>query len=90
MPKLLETYLGYTIYFWSDDENEPIHVHASKGRPVEGATKFWITTDGVELAHNHGNIPQKDLKKLTHYLRSNQAEIVSAWVLRCGHGEMKR
>lgn len=32
MPNIFST-LGYHIYFWSNENNEPIHVHVSKGRP---------------------------------------------------------
>ena len=31
MPKLF-TVSGYIVYFWSNEEGEPIHVHVSKGR----------------------------------------------------------
>lgn len=31
---------GYIVYFWSNEEGEPIHVHVSKGRPTPNATKF--------------------------------------------------
>ena len=30
LPKLF-TVSGYTVYFWSNENGEPIHVHVSKG-----------------------------------------------------------
>ncbi len=42
MPNLF-SYLGYVIYFWSNENNEPIHIHVSKGSPSANATKIWIT-----------------------------------------------
>ena len=39
MPKLF-TVSGYIVYFWSNEEGEPIHVHVSKGSPTPNATKF--------------------------------------------------
>ena len=39
LPKLF-TVSGYIVYFWSNEEGEPIHVHVSKGRPTPNATKF--------------------------------------------------
>ena len=32
LPSLFEQY-GYKIFFWSNENNEPIHVYVSKGTP---------------------------------------------------------
>ena len=45
MPNLFEI-SGYKIYFCSNENNEPIHVHVSKGRPVKNSTKIWLTKAG--------------------------------------------
>lgn len=47
MPKALLDFLGYTFYFYSNENGEPIHIHVSKGKPSENSTKFWIKRDGV-------------------------------------------
>ena len=39
----------YIVYFWSNEEGEPIHVHVSKGRPTPNATKIWLTRTGDAL-----------------------------------------
>ncbi|MBR0350554.1 MAG: DUF4160 domain-containing protein [Clostridia bacterium] len=31
------------MYFWSNENEEPIHVHISKGIPVSNSTKIWLT-----------------------------------------------
>ena len=38
----------YLVYFWSNESKplEPVHVHVSKGKPTEYATKIWITKKG--------------------------------------------
>ena len=51
MPEALESYLGYYIYFWIGDGAEPVHVHVAKKQQPD-ATKFWITTESVELARD--------------------------------------
>lgn len=38
LPKLFIV-SGYIVYFWSNEEGEPIHVHVSKGKPTPNATK---------------------------------------------------
>lgn len=48
MPKLF-TVSGYIVYFGSNEEGEPIHVHVSKGRPTPNATKIWLTRTGDAL-----------------------------------------
>ena len=77
MPKVLQDFLGYAIYFWANENNEPPHVHVSKGKQTANATKFWIKRDGVELAHNNGQIPDKDLRKIEAYLLANQDRILA-------------
>lgn len=79
MPKVLQDFLGYAIYFWANENNEPPHVYVSKGKQTANATKFWIRRDGVELAHNRGRIPLKDLRKIEAYLLANQDTILAAW-----------
>lgn len=79
MPKVLLDFLGYTFYFWSNEGNEPPHVHVSKGQQVANSTKFWITRDGIKLAHNNSKIPQKDLKKIERYILANQDTILAQW-----------
>ena len=37
---------GYSVYFWSNENNEPIHVHVAKGKPTPNATKIWLTKSG--------------------------------------------
>ncbi len=71
---------GYKIYFWSNEKNEPIHVHISKGHPTGNSTKVWLTkSGGCILANNNSNIPEKDLKKLKVCLKYNYFLIISEW-----------
>ena len=79
MPKALLDFMGYCIYFWSNENNEPIHVHISKGSQAENATKFWITRDNIELVHNKSRITKSDLKKIQKYLWVNRDTIIARW-----------
>jgi hypothetical protein len=46
---------SYRIFFWSNENNEPIHVHIGKGKPTPNATKIWITAaGGCIVANNSG------------------------------------
>ncbi len=81
---------GYTIYFWSNENNEPIHVHISKGKPVANSTKIWFTkAGGCILANNNGHIPEKDINKLLEIISIYYFKIVSKWKERYGDEEVK-
>lgn len=45
MPTVYEVY-GFKIYFWSNENNEPVHFHVSKGSMTSNSTKFWILSNG--------------------------------------------
>lgn len=78
MPSLFMVF-GYKIYFWTNEGNEPVHVHVSKGRPSPSATKIWITRTGGTISVNSSRIPKKDLAKIEVFVQSNASKIVSAW-----------
>ncbi len=79
MPSIFEVF-GYKIYFWSNENNEPIHVHISKGKPSQNATKVWLTKrGGCVLANNNSRISNKDLNALMEVVTSNYFLIISRW-----------
>lgn len=79
LPKLF-TVSGYIVYFWSNEEDEPIHVHISKGKPSANATKIWLTkSGGCILATNGSKIPQKELNELMEFISAQFFLICSKW-----------
>lgn len=79
MPSLF-TVSGYKVYFWSNENNEPIHVHISKGKPSANGTKVWLTQNGgCILASNGSNIPQKELNELMEFISAQFFLICSEW-----------
>ena len=71
--------LGYIVYFWSNENDEPIHVHVCKGSTQKDATKVWITEDGPVLEHNKSKIPKKDLKRILAWIAMNDELIIKKW-----------
>ena len=71
--------LGYIVYLWSNENDEPIHVHVCKGSPQKDATKVWITEDGPVLEHNKSKIPKKDLKRILAWIAMNDELIIKKW-----------
>ena len=79
MPSIFEL-SGYKIYFWSNENNEPIHVHISKGKPTANSTKVWLTKSGnCILVNNNSKIPNKDLSDIMGTIASNHFLIVAKW-----------
>ena len=71
---------GYKIYFWSNENDEPIHVHISKGNPTSNSTKIWLTkSGGTIVANNKSNIPMNDLKKILKVINDNYFLILAKW-----------
>lgn len=74
------TYSGYKLYFWSNESDEPVHVHVAKGKPKVASTKFWLLSDGTALmANNKAELNKKDLKRITKFIELNYQDIVEAW-----------
>jgi len=70
----------YIIFFWSNENNEPIHVHIGEGRPTSNATKIWLTAaGGCILANNNSRIPQKDLNDLLDIISAQFFMICKEW-----------
>ena len=67
---------GYRIYFYSNENNEPCHVHIAKGKGT--SSKVWIEPE-IKLAHNDAQIPKKDLKNILEFLKVSKDDILTAW-----------
>lgn len=73
---------GYTVYFWSSDGEEHVHVHVSKGRPSANATKIWLTSDGGLIVDGNSKIPSKDLNRIQTAILANRDMIIEQWLER--------
>ncbi len=53
----------YRFHFYSDEGNEPAHIHVRCG---DGEAKFWL--DPIELANNDGLKPAeiRDIERLVY------------------------
>ena len=79
MPNLF-TVSGYKVYFWSNEADEPIHVHVAKGKPSPNATKIWLTkSGGCILANNGSNISSRELHELMEFISAQFFLICAEW-----------
>ena len=79
MPQFIRA-AGYKIYFWSNEEGEPIHFHATKGDPSKNDTKIWLLSNGsLKIAHNKGHISERDLSKIFSAMQAYYFEFIDYW-----------
>ena len=79
MPQFIRA-AGYKIYFWSNEQGEPIHFHATKGDPDKNDTKVWVLANGsLKLAHNKGRIPEKDLSRIFTAMQFYYLDFIEFW-----------
>ncbi len=63
-----------------NENNEPIHVHLSKGSMIANSTKIWLTkSGGYILANNNSKIPQNDLNKIIAVISRHYFFILAKW-----------
>ena len=79
LPKLYR--IGqYVVFFWSNENNEPIHVHIGIVNPSQNATKVWLTkSGGCIVSHNKSNIPSNDLNHLLRVIQNDHSIICNKW-----------
>lgn len=71
---------SYKVFFWSNENDEPIHVHVTKGQPKSNATKIWLTkSGGCIVANNREKISNKDLNELLEIIQAQFFLICIAW-----------
>lgn len=79
MPKLF-IISGYVIFFWANENGEPIHVHIAKGKPGPNSTKVWLTkAGGCIVASNGSKIPDRTLNELLEIISAQFFFICSKW-----------
>lgn len=76
MPTILEI-LGWRLFFYSNEGNEPIHIHARK---AEIECKFWIKIDeyDIEEAYAHGLKP-RDAREIRKIIFDHFDYIIDQW-----------
>jgi hypothetical protein len=79
LPSLF-TVSGYKVFFWSNENGEPIHVHISKGTPTPHATKIWLTKAGGCIVANNGSaISLNELNELLDIVSAQYFMICAEW-----------
>lgn len=72
MPTILRL-LGFRFFFYSNEGNEPPHIHVEKG---EGQGKYWLSP--VEEAYMK-NFNTADKRKVKKIVKDHQEQFKTAW-----------
>lgn len=76
MPTILFIY-GWRLFFYSNESNEPIHIHVQKG-DIEA--KYWLLIEEIEIieafSYNFTPVSKKEIKKIIY---QHFDLIVSEW-----------
>lgn len=64
MPTIL-LILGWRLFFYANERNEPIHIHCRKG---DKECKYWLNTEAFDLeeAYSYNMTPrdEREIKKI--------------------------
>ena len=76
MPTILEI-LGWRLFIYSNENNEPIHVHARKAGME---CKYWIDVKGFDIrgAYSFG-LKEKDKREIRRIIFDHFDYIVDKW-----------
>jgi hypothetical protein len=72
MPTVLRL-RGFEFYFYSEEGNEPPHVHVDKG---DGTAKFWLQP--VRLVYHYGLKPS-EVRQAVAMVNEHQAHPLYKW-----------
>ncbi|MCX6323548.1 MAG: DUF4160 domain-containing protein [Sphingobacteriales bacterium] len=73
MPTVL-TSQGFRFFFWSNENDEPMHVHVEK---ADGEGKIWLEPI-IKFAYMHGFTP-KEQKQIMKIITDNFSTFKQNW-----------
>ena len=77
MPTILMI-MGWRLYFYANEGNEPIHIHCVKG---ECECKFWIDVDSFEIDEAFSyNLSPRDRREIREIIFKHFDYIVNEWI----------
>lgn len=76
MPTILEI-LGWRLFFYSNENNEPIHIHARKGS-LE--CKYWIDVENFDIHEAYASgLKMNDRRQIRQIIYDHFDYIVEQW-----------
>ncbi|MBZ0257371.1 DUF4160 domain-containing protein [bacterium] len=76
MPTILEI-LGWRLFFYANEGNEPIHIHARK---AESECKYWIIEDEYDIIEAYAyQLKPKDRREIRKIIFDHYEYIIKQW-----------
>ena len=72
MPTILRQ-LGYRFFFYSNENDEPPHIHIEKG---DASAKIWLNPIEVENAYEFSS---REMKQILEIITTNRFILINAW-----------
>lgn len=68
---------GWRLFFYSNEGNEPIHIHGQKG---DKECKYWLDIDDYAIREAYTyNMNNKDIREVKKIILQNFDDIVQVW-----------
>jgi hypothetical protein len=72
---------GMYVYFWTNENDEPVHFHIAQGKPTPNATKIWIPqNNSFRLENNNSKVPANVLRHILAVMQVSIEEYKEYWL----------
>jgi Domain of unknown function (DUF4160) len=69
--------LGWRLYFYANENNEPIHIHAEK---ADMECKYWILEEEMDIKEEFMyNMSPRDRREVRKIIFQNFDTIIDSW-----------
>ncbi|MFA5480367.1 MAG: DUF4160 domain-containing protein [Candidatus Muiribacteriota bacterium] len=76
MPTILKIF-GWRLFFYSNENNEPIHIHCRKGN---SECKFWINIEFFDITEDYSyNLTTADKRQIRKIIFNHFEYIIEQW-----------
>ncbi len=74
-------YSGWYVYFWTNENGEPIHFHIAQGKPAANATKIWVLKNSsFKIENNNSKVPANVLRHILAVMQASVDEYKDYWL----------
>jgi len=65
---------GFRFYFWSNEGNEPAHIHVTK---ADGIAKYWL--DPKIKCHSTKGFTAREIRQIEEIINENYVLLINEW-----------
>ena len=72
---------GMCYGWFSNEAGEPPHVHMFRGEERNASAKFWLKSEGIQLAGNSARFTDRELRRGAQFIEMNKTDLLAQWAL---------